>query len=498
MRQVPGRSQAPEVTHTWLQSFLIRHMAIWTHWSCCLDNACLTGATEDNICQWYNKLSEIMCNFSIASMDIFNMDETSFIFGQAGSERMVVPSGDLASWFKAQPGTQESATIVKCIRSGGQVLLLLIITKGVCHTVGEHRRMNGVPALWCFTKSSNGWTNNKLAVEWLKTIFDPSTRPLTRSQYRLLIIDGHRSHMMDAFCNAAWSRQIILLMLLAHATHIMQLLDVSIFGPLTGSYWRLVAKAAEHVEGINKVQFGTFYTQAQEKVLTQHQARKAFSDCGMTVDPSLEKILRQLADGATTAKHSGTPQQQPLQEITVPCSTLAFNATVDTFSQEPNSRDRWTLKRSIIHAHEEAQASIAVLEAEVAILRAQQESASKTLAKLGRKSAKGDMWVLTKDCIITCEEAERALVEKEALMSRNGGGNHQDEEEEVAAAPPAAAPDDDEGGLTSLTTPSPSPMWPFLDDLDDEQPLDMIDEVDPGGFGFFNSLPQAGPSRTKH
>lgn len=107
--------------------------------------------------------------------------------------------------------------------------------------------MTGIPSTWHFTKSSNGWTNNELAIEWLETIFDPYTRPSTPSEYRLLIIDGHGSHTTEAFCEAAWSRCIIPFLLPAHATHVMQPLNVSIFGPLTGSYRRLVADAAEHV-----------------------------------------------------------------------------------------------------------------------------------------------------------------------------------------------------------------------------------------------------------
>ncbi|CBQ72540.1 hypothetical protein sr17472 [Sporisorium reilianum SRZ2] len=107
--------------------------------------------------------------------------------------------------------------------------------------------------------------------------------------------------------------------------------------------------------------------------------------------------------------------------------------------------------------------------------------------------------------MITQEFAERELVAKGQSRSRRMQGNRQEEEEEVVASPPAAAPDgddasedDDEGGLTLLTTLPPPPMQPFLDDLDGKQPLDTIDEVDPGGFGFFDTLPQAGPSRTKH
>ena len=43
---VPGHNQQSEVTHNWMQSFLLSHPAIWTHWSCCLDNSCITGANE--------------------------------------------------------------------------------------------------------------------------------------------------------------------------------------------------------------------------------------------------------------------------------------------------------------------------------------------------------------------------------------------------------------------------------------------------------------------
>ncbi|CBQ69687.1 related to transposase [Sporisorium reilianum SRZ2] len=472
---VPGRILPAEPSRNWLQSFLIRHPSIRAHWSRCLDNQRLTGAREDVIRQWFTSLSEIMRNFGITSTNVFNMDETSFMFGQAGSERIIIPSRDPASRFKAQPGTRELATVIECIGSGGQVLPPLIITKGVRHTVGEHRRMEGVPASWHFTKSSNGWTNNELAVKWLETIFDPSMRLSTRSEYRLLVINGHGSHLTLVFCDAAWSRQIIPLVLPAHATHIMQPLDVSI------------------------------YAQAREKVLTQSAARKAFSDSGISINPSPEKVLRRLAGCSTAAGASRTPRQEPA----VPSSGSAFNAaldaTLDAHAQEPGSRNARALKRTLLEANATAQTSIAVLEAKVVILQAQHDRKSKTSAKLGRKCAGGDMRVLTKDRIITREEAERALAEKEASTSRNAGGNRQDEEEEVVAAPSAAvddcdnaSEDDDEALLVSPSTPSPPPTHSLLDELDDSEPLSTVDDDDPGGFGFFDTLPQAGPSRTKH
>lgn len=236
IRSVPTRSAEPRVSHAWLQAFLIRHPAIRSHWSRCLDNARLSGANKATVREWFARLNEIIREFSVASTNIFNMDETGFMFGQAGSERVVVPRGEPAARFKAQPGTRESATVIECIGSGGQVLPPLIITKGRVHTVGEQRRLDGVPASWRFAKTVNGWTNDIVGLQWLNDIFEPTTRPSTSSDYRLLIIDGHRSHTSEAFIDACWNSRIIPFLLPAHATHVMQPLDVSIFGPLTGSY----------------------------------------------------------------------------------------------------------------------------------------------------------------------------------------------------------------------------------------------------------------------
>ncbi|SJX65261.1 related to transposase [Sporisorium reilianum f. sp. reilianum] len=261
------------------------------------------------------------------------------------------------------------------------------------------------------------------------------------------------------------------------------------------------------MDGINKAQFGTFYAQAREKVLTQSAAQKAFSDSRISIDPSPEKALHHLASGSIVTKAS-TPQCQPLQEIAMPRLASAFNATLDatlnTHAQEPGSCDARALKRTIQQANEEAQASIAILEAKVAILQAQQDRKSKTSAKLGRKHAQGDTWVLTKDRIITQEEAERALAEKEASTSTNRGGNCQ-EEEEVVAAPSAAVidrddtlVDRDEAISASSTTTTMTAMLLAADDLDDGEPLSAISDDEEDPFGFFETLPKPGPSRMRH
>jgi hypothetical protein len=57
---------------------------------------------------------------------------------------------------------------------------------------------------------------------------------------RLLILDGHSSHLtagFDAFCK---ENGIICLCMPPHSSHLLQPLDVGVFGPLKRAYGKLV------------------------------------------------------------------------------------------------------------------------------------------------------------------------------------------------------------------------------------------------------------------
>ena len=81
------------------------------------------------------------------------------------------------------------------------------------------------------TLSSNGWTTDKLGLEWLKH-FEAFTKPFTVGVYQLLILDGHGSHItleFDQYCKVYY---IIILCMLAHSSYLLQPLDVSCFSLL--------------------------------------------------------------------------------------------------------------------------------------------------------------------------------------------------------------------------------------------------------------------------
>ncbi|SJX66501.1 related to transposase [Sporisorium reilianum f. sp. reilianum] len=502
---VPGHSQELKVSHAWLQSFLLWHPAIWLHWSCCLDNAHLNRANKTVVQEWFACLAEIMCEFSVVSTNVFNMDETGFMLGQAGSERVVVPAGEPAAWFKAQPGTRKLAMVIECIGSSGQVLLPLIITKGRVHMVREQWQLVGVPALWHFAKTVNRWTNHQIGTEWLETIFELNTRLSIRSEYCLLIIDSHKLHTSEGFLDICWNRNIVPFLLPAHATHVMQPLNISIFSPLTASYWCLVSDAAENVDAVNKPMFGMMYAQAQEAVLTQAQARKAFSDCGISLDPSLKKVLDWLANTSVAGQRSGTQLQAPLQELTRSAADSAFNAAITILAQERDPHEAQKLAHSITHAHAQMAAALAASQVKSNLFRAELEQRSKSSMKRGKKREHGDQRVLSRTVMITRVDAERNLVAKGPYKLGKSGGKQQEEEEEEVEEEEATVSDHDdafdngnEALLASARMPSPPPTHSLLDELDDGKPLSAIDDDDPSSFRFFDTLPQAGPSCTQH
>lgn len=77
---------------------------------------------------------------------------------------------------------------------------------------------------------NKGWTNDLISYKWLKTYFDPSTRR-SDSIRRHLFIDSYSSYITTRFIAFYISKEIDLLFLPPHTSHITQPLDLSIFGP---------------------------------------------------------------------------------------------------------------------------------------------------------------------------------------------------------------------------------------------------------------------------
>jgi len=89
--------------------------------------------------------------------------------------------------------------VIECCCAALYVLPSFVIFKGAAHYMGWHTETSDPEAKFAY--SPNGWTDDKLGLEWLRH-FDKHTRDRQggNGRPRLLILDGYRSHINLEFC----------------------------------------------------------------------------------------------------------------------------------------------------------------------------------------------------------------------------------------------------------------------------------------------------------
>jgi hypothetical protein len=83
---------------------------------------------------------------------------------------------------------------------------------------------------------TSGWTNNGIGLAWLEQVFERYITEKARRRWRLLIVDGHGSHLTPEFIDFCYIKKILLAIFPPHSTHTLQPLDVVVFSPLSYNY----------------------------------------------------------------------------------------------------------------------------------------------------------------------------------------------------------------------------------------------------------------------
>jgi hypothetical protein len=94
-----------------------------------------------------------------------------------------------------QPGNREWVTSIETINAMGWSIPPMIIFAGKTY-IGSWFQLSETPTDWRIQTSSNGWTTDEIGLDWLKNHFEPHIRHCMVGKYRLLVLDGHRSHLM--------------------------------------------------------------------------------------------------------------------------------------------------------------------------------------------------------------------------------------------------------------------------------------------------------------
>ncbi|PMD34716.1 DDE-domain-containing protein [Hyaloscypha variabilis F] len=192
----------------------------------------------------------------------------------------------------AHDGNREFITLLACISAIGKKIPASLLYTGESYDLQN----TWVQDLeddddFFFGASSNGWTCDAYGLKWLTDVFEPATRPTSPRTKRLLIVDGHSSHVNMAFINKCWELRIILLIFPPHSTHRLQPLDVVLFGLLSLAYHKELN--AFNVRGLGMVpmkkkNFLKLFRPAWRISFTEENILKAFAKPGIwPYDPAL-------------------------------------------------------------------------------------------------------------------------------------------------------------------------------------------------------------------
>ena len=273
------------------------------------------------ISAWFELVRETKAKYGVLDDDIHNFDETGFQMGVIGSMKVVTGSERRTRPNLIQPGDREWVTVIQSICAAGYAIPPFIY-KGRVHISAWYEERN-IPYDWKLSVSENGWTNNQLGLEWLKH-FDQHTKSRQKGSYRLLILDGHESHLNQDFKDYCLVRKILTLCMPAHSSHVLQPLDVVCFSPLKLKYsQRVRGLASRRVFHINKEGFLPAFKDAFFDAFTYESCKKAFEAAGL-VPINAQRVLDRLEVRLRTPPPAALPES-PWQSQT-PSNTHEFRS----------------------------------------------------------------------------------------------------------------------------------------------------------------------------
>jgi hypothetical protein len=241
--------------------------------------------------EWFDCLHNKVMEYGIQPDDIYNFDETGFAMGLIATTKVITSREIYGRPKLLQPGNREWVTAIEAVSATGWSLPTYIIFKA---KELQDAWFDDLPEGWRLDKSQNGWTTDEIGIKWLKNQFVPETEKRRKGAYRLLVLDGHGSHLTPQFDEICTQNNIIPICMPAHSSHLLQPLDVSVFAPLKRGYGGLVEQRMRHgFNHIGKLDFLGAYPAARAEAFKAQTIQNGFVATGIhPFNP--DRVIQQL------------------------------------------------------------------------------------------------------------------------------------------------------------------------------------------------------------
>ena len=240
--------------------------------------------------------------YRIKPSNLYNMDEKGFLIGICNTKRRIVSKKMLKNkklLGASQDGSREFVSLLATICADGTALSPALIYEGKSHDLQDSwlEDFNASEDEAYFAVSEKGWTNENLGISWLEKIFLPRSGLKAGFNNRLLIVDGHSSHVNWRFIEICDAHRVILGILPPHSTHRLQPLDLRIFSPLSTAYSNAIDALMQSSGGFSRLtkrNFWILFKEAWFRALSADNICSAFAAARIhPLDPSI--VLAKIA-----------------------------------------------------------------------------------------------------------------------------------------------------------------------------------------------------------
>jgi hypothetical protein len=363
-------------------------------------------------------LEDTIRDYGIQEADIYNMDEKGFMMGVSGRAKVVIKATE-RNKFVTTDGNREWVSVIESVRSTGDLLPSMIIFKGKVHMEKWFKDKSIIRDSHIAT-SPNGWTDNELGCLWLVQLFEPVTRNSVGAN-RLLVLDGHESHISWAFIRHCWDHNIVPLCFPAHSTHLLQPLDIGLFSPLAKAYGKVVDNIVRFShQRITKLEFLRAYFEAHDTAFTTKNIKSAFLTAG--IQPlNRSVVLDKLPATEDDLELPNSPEAQLFQQMhdqnpttpQNPRQMAEHSGWISNRLQRASVFESPTRKRlfQMEKAYLSSQSKLAITEVTLAQVRKQTEKQSTEHASRKR--------IRTSARVVTMEEVEERRKEEEEAKNKS-------------------------------------------------------------------------------
>ena len=414
----PPSFQSNHIGQRWIYRFLDRYPKLKGTYSRKLESARHKEATFETISAWFSTFQARIEERHYELKNIYNMDEIGYAVGETESTRIIVDSTLKSNW-KVTAGRQEWITVLECVNADGGSLPPMIIFKA--QNTNTAWIPTNTPPNWYFSTSNSGWTSNSHGFEWICKVFEPESRKISGDQPRLLIMDGHSSHITGSLIAFCIEKEIDLLILPPHCSHLLQPLDVGVYGPMKRYHAQEVDRYSRAgIQRIQRSDWVQLFQKIREKGLSCQNIKSGWKGAGLNpFSPRqvLNNLPTPLLPPPSTPNTPANPEDldlsllnsSPPNDIELRQANKVFNSALSANNLPTSPVQRYA--KRITHQIESLNAENAILRKELQEHKELLETRKKR--KSGKRiKLKGEFVFSTEEVLKIIEEAEQTPLPK--------------------------------------------------------------------------------------